>query len=684
MKKSKLIFAVLFTLLVTACGGGGKDPTPTPGEEVAVEKVVIKSSTELTVGDTETLSAVITPADATNKTLTWQSSNVESCTVSATGELTAVHEGSAIVTAKAHNGITAACKVTVKSGQGEIIHVESIFLDQETMTIGKGATITLTSTILPINADNFNVVFDTTDPEILEVTPISESTLDNTSRCTVKALAKGEADVIVAAVDNGKTDICHFIVKEGDAEKAVIKTPTEIVVNATFNDTYGTLIQNAIAELSIEEPNLTVTYKKISGAYDDLATTILNGFSTNDYPDVAVQYPDAVANFISANRALNVDKYMNNADYGWTEEEKEDVYASYLAEGQSYTIDGTYSLPAAKSTEAMYYDGDKLLGINLSDIDPTINDGRPISDTYLDNLSWEELFDHLCPALVEYNDGLREDEKIIKTQGYESQWAVLGYDADDNLFITLAEQYGYGYTSIDEYGQGLIEFNNQGMKDLMRVFNDAYNNHYFTSKGLLGGSTYVNSLSNADAVLFSIGSTGGVSYQFSSTNPKDVRVAHIPHAEGKDRKTISQGPSFAFLKHFSDAGQTVVDENRAIGSWLFYKKFASTKFATPWSMTTGYSPIRKSVAQSDDWIDYCDIDNTSPKTIGRLLARNAVYSGSCGDELFISPVFKGSSEARAQVGGLLTTLCGKSPEELTDDLINQTFQAAYDATIQKM
>jgi len=683
MKKSKLVFAVLFTLLLTACSGGGGSKEEIPVEDVKLSK----QETTLVVGQTEQLNATILPADASNKTLTWKSSNEEAVSVSSTGVLTAIHDGTALVTAKAHNGITAGIKVTIESGHGPVIHVESIFLDQEKMTVGVNATITLTSTIMPINADDMKVIFTTDDPEVLEVNAIAESTLDNTSRCTVKALKEGTANVYVASNDGGLVDVCNFIVKKGDAEKAFIKEPTEITVNATFNDTYGTLIQNAIAELSIDEPNLTVNYKKISGAYTDLQTTIMNGFSTNDYPDVAVQYPDAVANFISANRSLNIEPYMDNADYGWTQEEKDDVYPNYLAEGQSYVIDGTYSLPAAKSTEAMYYDGDKLLGINLSGIDPEINNGMPLSDVYFDNLTWEELFDHLCPALIEYNNALPAAEKIIKTQGYEDQWAVCGYDSDDNLFITLAEQYGYGYTTIDEYGNGHLEFVNDGMKNLMKVFNNAYNNHYFTTKGLIGGSTYVNSLSNADAVLFSIGSTGGVSYQFSSTNPKDIRVAHIPHAADRERKMINQGPSFVFLKHFKDLTSeqdSNIDTNRALGSWLFYKKFASTKFATPWSMTTGYSPIRKTVSQSDDWIDYCDINNTSPKTIGRLLARNAVYAGSCGDELFSSPVFKGCAEARSQVGGLLTTLCAKAPKDLTDDFINQTFQAAYDAAIQKM
>ena len=63
--------------------------------------------------------------------------------------------------------------------------------------------------------------------------------------------------------------------------------------------------------------------------------------------------------------------------------------------------------------------------------------------------------------------------------------------------------------------------------------------HYFTTKGVI--NTNVNYRSTANAMLFSIGSTGGVKYQFSSDNPLNVGVAMIPQAAGRAKKVISQG-----------------------------------------------------------------------------------------------------------------------------------------------
>ena len=81
---------------------------------VAVESVTLdKSSLELTEGETATIIATVKPDNATNKTVTWSSSNASVASVDANGTVTAVAEGSATITAKAGDK-TATCTVTVK------------------------------------------------------------------------------------------------------------------------------------------------------------------------------------------------------------------------------------------------------------------------------------------------------------------------------------------------------------------------------------------------------------------------------------------------------------------------------------------------------------------------------------------------------------------------------------------
>lgn len=80
-----------------------------------------KTTTTLTVGDTETLTATVNPDDATNKTVTWSSSDTAVATVE-NGVVTAVGSGTANITATATNGTddtsddkTATCAVTVNA-----------------------------------------------------------------------------------------------------------------------------------------------------------------------------------------------------------------------------------------------------------------------------------------------------------------------------------------------------------------------------------------------------------------------------------------------------------------------------------------------------------------------------------------------------------------------------------------
>lgn len=82
---------------------------------IDVQSVTLnKTNLSLSVGDKSSLTATVTPADATNKAVTWTSSNTAVATVNG-GAVTAVSKGSAVITATA-DGISAVCNVTVTEG----------------------------------------------------------------------------------------------------------------------------------------------------------------------------------------------------------------------------------------------------------------------------------------------------------------------------------------------------------------------------------------------------------------------------------------------------------------------------------------------------------------------------------------------------------------------------------------
>ena len=526
-------------------------------------------------------------------------------------------------------------------------------------------TLTLNKKELLLDIDETKILIATTNKQDATLQWFSSNekvvTVDNNGLVT--AVRAGTANIAVRIKNTNKISVCKVIVSESIEEAKTIK------MWAPFNADYQAIIEKAIEKYEETYPGYKVIYTKYSGSYNDLANACVNGFSSNHYPDMAVVYPERVSDFLMAGRALNIKPYMTNSSYGWTQQDLADIPSGYLEESENYFVDGAYSLPLCQSTEAMYYNRN-IIGVDLSMYDKTINNGQPLTDAYIQNLTWEEFFDHLAPALI---DCVEEQyiELIDITGSFRDQWAILGHDSDDNFFITLAEQYGYGYTSVNKAtGVGSVDFVNDGMKGLMKKLNSAYKNRYITTHGAI--STYCNYLFTTEQMLFSIGSTGGFQYQFSNSTHYDVGVAPIPHAAGKDYKVVNQGPSLAFLKSATDV------EAHAEQCWKFYKILSSTEINTEWSLTTGYAPIRLSVTNTNAYLDFANENKFDLHTIERLTARNAKYVGSILDHLYSVPVFYGSSKVRTAVKDLLPA-CLRSTN--IDAEIDQLFQQAYNNAI---
>ena len=94
-----------------------------------------KTTTSIEVGSTDTLTVNYIPTDATNKTVTWSSSDKNVATVSSTGIVTAVAEGTATVTATTANGKTATCTVTVTKAVCKHLNKTTVPAKSSTCTV---------------------------------------------------------------------------------------------------------------------------------------------------------------------------------------------------------------------------------------------------------------------------------------------------------------------------------------------------------------------------------------------------------------------------------------------------------------------------------------------------------------------------------------------------------------------
>src|SRR5699024_234362 len=162
-----------------------------------------KTSTSLEVGATETLSATVAPTTATDKTVTFASSDAEVATVDNAGKVTAVKAGNADITVTTKDGSkTAKCAVTVTAKQ---IPVTGVTLDKSTLSLEVRATGNLVATVAPSDASYKAVRFTSSDDAI--------ATVDNDGLVT--AIAAGTADITVESIENGsKTAVCTLTVTE--------------------------------------------------------------------------------------------------------------------------------------------------------------------------------------------------------------------------------------------------------------------------------------------------------------------------------------------------------------------------------------------------------------------------------------------------------------------------------------
>ncbi|MCL2329467.1 MAG: Ig-like domain-containing protein [Bacteroidetes bacterium] len=126
----------------TTGNGGG-------GNTIAVESIDMMPMAMLDVGWDLTLDVIILPENATNKTVTWTSSDKTKATVDSNGKITAIAEGVTTITAKAGNK-TATCVLTIFAPN--LIPVTDVSLDAPTLSLLIGESHTLTATITPDNA----------------------------------------------------------------------------------------------------------------------------------------------------------------------------------------------------------------------------------------------------------------------------------------------------------------------------------------------------------------------------------------------------------------------------------------------------------------------------------------------------------------------------------------------------
>lgn len=201
-------------------------PEPTPAE-VKADKITLnrESVTFTALNQTFSLSATVTPENAEEKAVGWNSINTSAVTVDENGKITAVGRGSSVVFCflKSNGEVFAKCSVTVqipdtqpeptkpeptkpepKPTEPEVVKVSGISLNPDiSLKIKEGVSSKIIATVVPSNATNSSVKWVSSSPDV--------ATVDDSGNVT--ALKEGSTTITCTAVDgSGVSATCHVTV----------------------------------------------------------------------------------------------------------------------------------------------------------------------------------------------------------------------------------------------------------------------------------------------------------------------------------------------------------------------------------------------------------------------------------------------------------------------------------------
>ena len=215
----------------------------------------------LPVGISKQLAVAFTPANASNKTVSWSSSNPSVATVDNSGNVKAISPGSAIIKATSNDGgYTDTATIEVSSNRNEIA-AKTIAFAESSYTVGVNGTISLTPIITPSNATFKSVRFTSSDSSI--------ATVDENG--VVKGIKEGTVNITAENYNNHLKATTTVIVKYIPVTSVKLSVSSEVTIKNGENTTIVATVLPSNASIK------TVTYKSDNPS---IATIDNNGIVT--------------------------------------------------------------------------------------------------------------------------------------------------------------------------------------------------------------------------------------------------------------------------------------------------------------------------------------------------------------------------------------------------------------------
>ena len=235
------------------------EPTTTEPTEVKVSSIKLNDTSKtLYNGKSTTLKATVFPINATNKSLTWKSSNTKVATIDKNGKVKALKVGNAIITATSTDGsnVSAQCKIKV------VQRVTKIKLNKSIINLSKkGKTAKIKATVYPNNAYDKSVNWTSNNKKV--------ATVDKNGK--IKATTNKGTTYVNAIAKDGSKIRTRVLVVVGEKVKKITLNKTSVTLNRGA--------KNRIFQLKKAIKNKNATYKGVSwySSNKNVATVNSNG-----------------------------------------------------------------------------------------------------------------------------------------------------------------------------------------------------------------------------------------------------------------------------------------------------------------------------------------------------------------------------------------------------------------------
>ena len=222
------------------------------GGEVDTSIEITNGNITMNVGDVEYLDAIVLPTSAVDRTVIWTSNDESIVTVSSYGRLVGVGVGETTVTATSASGHISTINVIVDYQPVSSIYLYSTY---SIMNVGDSKRIERI-TITPYIEDYSNVVFSSSDDEIMTISSLGVMTAHKEGRVTIYA----------HSLDGKVSSSLNFFVSNVGATKVIVSRQAEVQMNSSYQINASVFPSNTTDQ--------TLTYKSNN---PDIATVDENG-----------------------------------------------------------------------------------------------------------------------------------------------------------------------------------------------------------------------------------------------------------------------------------------------------------------------------------------------------------------------------------------------------------------------